>query len=77
MRQENGIENRRGSVEFFGTKHAAACADVDPTTARDYVKRGIVTPQKTSTGRLLWTMADVAKISAYASRPKGGMADDE
>jgi DNA-binding transcriptional MerR regulator len=51
--------------EFFGTRDAAMFCGCDVTTLRDYEKRGVVAPAKTSTGRRLYTLDDIEQVCRY------------
>jgi hypothetical protein len=50
---------------LYGTSHAAAMLGCDSTTLRDYAKRGIAKPLRTSTGRHLWRLADLRAVQDW------------
>ena len=67
MRQRDASENSA----LLGTKDAARLLNVDPTTLREYERKGVVRPARTSTGMRVYTFADIARIRAHreARRP--------
>ena len=69
MRQPDAGKNT--PEVLLGTAHAAGLIGCDPSTLRDYERRGIVAPLKGSTGRRLWRMADVQAANAYRAGKRG------
>lgn len=60
--------DRENSRILFGPTHAAAQVGCDPSTLREYARRGIVNPIVSSTGRRMFTSDDIRAAIEYRAR---------
>lgn len=61
--------------QFFGLSAAARVLGIAETTLRRYTETGIVNPERDSSGRRLFTCADIEKAREYIERHSDSHAD--
>lgn len=61
--------------QYFGLSAAARVLGISESTLRRYTETGIINPERDSSGRRLFTSADISKAQSYIDRHKDSHAD--